>query len=77
MKPKRRKPMPRLAAAARALTQKKVSAQVVAFENENAELVEALRLFGISNAEYEKALKALNTSKISTSISTQPNIEEM
>lgn len=41
------------------------------FEKENVALVEALRLFGISNAEYERAMQALTHTPVVTGASTQ------
>ena len=40
------------------------------FESEHADLLEAMRVFGISNAEYERAVRALYSSPILTSSST-------
>ncbi len=63
--------MPRITAAARIRMKERVAAK------ENGGLVEALRLFGISNAEYAKAMRALTSAKVSTSTSTQPTVEEL
>jgi outer membrane protein TolC len=41
------------------------------FENENPEVVEALEVFGIATAEYERALRALYPSISYTGSSTQ------
>ena len=41
------------------------------FEKDNEALVEALRLFGISNAEYERAMQALTNTPVCTGASTQ------
>jgi hypothetical protein len=41
------------------------------FEKDNAALVEALRVFGISNAEYERAMLALTQVPVRTCASTQ------
>jgi hypothetical protein len=40
------------------------------FERENPALVEALRVFGISAAQYEKAVRAMNAAPTCTSAST-------
>lgn len=40
------------------------------FEDEHADLIEAMRMFGISNAEYERAIRVLYGRPISTSSST-------
>jgi len=40
------------------------------FETEHADLLEAMRMFGISNAEYERAVRVLYGSSIFTSNST-------
>lgn len=47
---------------------------IAAFERENPNLMEALRIFGISSAEYEEAIRALNFAPTHTSTSTQQTI---
>ena len=46
-------------------------AHSAAVKADNRELVEAMRLFDISNAEYEKAMSALYATPIHTSTSTE------
>lgn len=48
-----------------------LSEAIAGFERDNRELVETIRLFDVSNAEYEKALSALHASPVRTSASTQ------
>jgi outer membrane protein TolC len=43
------------------------------FARENPEVVEALEVFGIATAEYERALRALYPSVSYTGSSTQPS----
>lgn len=50
--------------------------RISSFEEENKSIMEALRLFGISNAEYERAIRALTSPPTLTSASTQPAIRE-
>ncbi len=45
---------------------------ITAFEAENQLLLEALRVFGISNQEYERAMRALSPSSTTTTVSTKP-----
>ena len=40
------------------------------FEADNADLFEALRIFGISNVQYEIAVRAMSAAPISTTAST-------
>ena len=40
------------------------------FEADNADLFEALRIFGMSNAQYENAVRALSAAPIVTTAST-------
>lgn len=42
------------------------------FEADHRDLIEAMRVFGISNVEYERAMRALYATPIVTSTSTQP-----
>ncbi len=50
--------------------------RISSFKEENKSIMEALRLFGISNAEYERAMRALTFSPTLTSASTQPAVRE-
>lgn len=43
------------------------------FAQENPEVVEALEVFGIATAEYERALRALYPTATYTGSSTQPS----
>lgn len=56
--------------------QENLSDLVSAFEKKHEAIVEALRLFGISNAEYERAMKALNPVRTSATASTHPHTHE-
>ncbi len=42
------------------------------FEEEHAELLKAMQVFGVTNAEYERAMRALYGASISTVSSTDP-----
>jgi len=44
---------------------------IAKFDRDNRELLETIRLFEISNAEYEKALNALHVSPVRTCASSQ------
>jgi len=48
---------------------------IATFERDHEDLVEALRIFGISNAEYEQALRALTSAPIQTGTSTHSSAQ--
>jgi hypothetical protein len=54
------------------VTTSKLDQAVQDFVNDNPEVVEALEVFGIATAEYERALRALYPCVSYTGASTQP-----
>ena len=52
--------------------QRQLARKISSFQRESGALLEALRLFGISNAEYERAMRALSGFPTVTTASTQP-----
>jgi hypothetical protein len=49
---------------------------IAGFEAQHRELFEAMRVFGISSAEYERAMRALTFTPTRTATSTQPTAAE-
>jgi hypothetical protein len=48
---------------------------IASFEAQHRELFEAMRVFGLSSAEYERAMRALTFTPTHTATSTQPSAE--
>ncbi len=71
MSKKARAPRRRRSSGQRKNAPAELTSLIENFEKENQALVEALRVFGISNAEYERAMLALTQTPVRTSASTQ------
>lgn len=54
------------------VTKSDIDQAIQDFAHDNPEVVEALEVFGIATAEYERALRALYPSTTYTGSSTQP-----